>query len=165
MQKTPFSLLKKPSSLVIVSDMGRSLFHPSWASRRSRAYSVGASGENRLADYLPEVLMRKLLVVGVSAVSASLFLYTNSANALPVATKSLAASVSIGEDLFQQVHFRRYRHRHPAYRGYRGYPIGTYPYTAYSYPVYVPFYFGHHLGGHHFGGHHFGGHLGHHGYH
>lgn len=103
--------------------------------------------------------MRKLLIVGVSAVSACL-LYINPANALPVATKSLAASVSIGEGLFQQVHSRRYRHRHDAYRGYRGYPIDAYPYTPYSYPVYAPFYFGHHLEGHHFGGDHFGGHLG-----
>lgn len=111
-------------------------------------------------------VMRKLLLVGISAVSACL-LQSNAASALPGAPKSLATSASIGGDLFQQVHSRKHRHRHRyhAYRGYRGYPIGPYPYAAYSYPVYVPLYYGHHLGGHLSSGHNFGGHLQHHGHH
>lgn len=115
--------------------------------------------------------MPKLLLVGISAVSACL-LYSNAASALPAAPKSLAPSAAIGGDALQQVHSRKYRHRHHAYRGYRGYSMGPYPY-AYSYPVYVPLYYGHHLGGdygHHLGGHlssghNFGGHLQHHGHH
>jgi hypothetical protein len=144
-------------------------------SRDVKRRTFGAAQESLIVRYLKEVMMRKLLIIGISAASACL-LYSNAASAFPgAAPKSLAPSASIGVDLFQQVHSRkhRHRHRHYAYRGYRGYPIGSYPYAAYSYPVYVPLYYGHHLGGyygHHLGGHlssghNFGGHLQHHGHH